>query len=136
MDLYLDFKFAHVLIAILGLGGGAAAEVVAEPRLVRKLMYVCVIPGYVLMLVSGMWMGYLANLLDAHWTEAAMNLWGLGALFLAGVMLSLRRQIKLTDGGGRDPAGYRRAVWSGRSCAVGAAIVILVIIHFMVFKPA
>jgi hypothetical protein len=99
-------------------------------------MYTCVIPGYVLMLISGMWMGDLANLLDARWTEAAMNLWGVGALFLAGVLVALHRQIKLADIDGRASAGYRRAVWLGRLSAGAAAVVILVIIHFMVFKPA
>ncbi len=136
MDHYLDFKFAHVLIAILGLGGGAAAAVVAEPRLVRRVMYVCVIPGYVLMLVSGMWMGKLANLLDARWTEAAMNLWGVGALLLAGVMVALHWQIKGAGQGAGNPVRYRRAVLLGRLSGAGAAVVILVIIHFMVFKPA
>src|SRR5262245_12425714 len=94
-DGYLGFKFAHILIAIVGLGGGAAACIVAEPRLVRRLMYVLVVPGYVLMLGTGMWMGHMANLLDARWTEAAMNLWGVGALCLAGVLVALRRQIRL-----------------------------------------
>jgi hypothetical protein len=136
MSHYLGFKFAHILIAIVGLGSGAAAAVVAEPRLVRRLMYTCVIPGYVLMLISGMWMGDLANLLDARWTEAAMNLWGVGALLLAGVLLALHRQIKLADNDRRVSVDYRRAVWLGRLSAGAAALVILVIIHFMVFKPA
>jgi hypothetical protein len=136
MNAYLDFKFAHLLIAIVGLGSGAAAVLVAEPRLVRKLLYVAVVPGYLLMLITGMWMGHIANLLDAHWTEAAMNIWGIGAIFLALLAWALRRQVRMADAGGRASPGYRRAVWLGRISGGAAALVILVIIRYMVFKPA
>jgi hypothetical protein len=136
MSQYLDFKFAHILIAIVGLGSGAATVLVAEPRVVRRLMYACVVPGYVLMLATGMWMGHIANLLDAHWTEAAMNLWGVGALFMALSLVALHRQVRLAEAGARASGAYRHSVLLGRLAGGGAALVILVILHFMVFKPA
>ena len=80
---YLAFKFVHVFIAIVAIGSSAALSLVlgffaGDPahgvfalRLVRRLLWLVVVPGYVLMLVTGMWMGHLADLLDAHWAEMA-----------------------------------------------------------------
>jgi len=94
MNPYLGLKFAHILVAIVALGTGAAVGILVGffgddathgafvLRLSRKLLHLVVLPGYLLMLVTGMWMGHLADLLDARWTEAAMNLWGVGALFI------------------------------------------------------
>jgi hypothetical protein len=71
------------------------------------------------MLATGMWMGHLASLLDARWTEAAMNLWGVGALFIALALVGSRRRI----------------AWLARGAGLAAASVILLILMFMVFKP-
>ena len=63
---YLSFKFAHVLIAIVALGSSAALGLVLgffadDPahgafalRVVRRLLWAVVIPGYVLMLATGL----------------------------------------------------------------------------------
>jgi hypothetical protein len=129
--MYIGFKFAHILLAILTLGTGAAVGLLAlfsgdDPthgefvlRIARRLAYAIVVPGYLLMLATGMWMGHLASLLDARWTEAAMNLWGVGALFigLTGVAL------------------HRRIAWLARGSAAAAASVVVIILYFMVFKP-
>jgi uncharacterized membrane protein len=135
--MYLVLKYAHVLIAIVALGSSAALGFVHsffadDPahrdfalRLVRHLLWVIVIPGYVLMLVTGMWMGHVANLLDARWAEMAMKLWGVGALFIGLTVRSLNRQI---NGQG--------AALSGRLFGAAWGFVIVVILYFMVFKPA
>lgn len=134
---YLALKFAHVFIAIIAVGSSAALAVVLgyfadDPehgafalRLVRRLSWIIVIPGYVLMLVTGMFMGHQAGLLDARWTEAAMNLWGFGALFLGLTVWSLNRRLR----------GLRGAATLGRVSAVGWALVVVSILYFMVFKP-
>jgi len=147
MDQYLGFKLAHLLIAIAGLGSGAAVGVLLvffadDPahgafvlRTARRLLYVIVVPAYVLMLATGMWMGHLADLLDARWTEAAMNIWGFGAIFFALLLVALRRQIKLFESQGPASPPYRRAALLARCSGAAAALVILIIICFMVFKP-
>lgn len=129
--MYLGFKFAHILFAILTLGTGAIVGILAvffgdDPthgefvrRIVLRLGYVIVVPGYVLLLASGMWMGHLASLLDARWTEAAMNLWGVGAVFLALALIGLQRRI----------------AWLSRGSGLAAGAVFLLILMFMVFKP-
>jgi hypothetical protein len=144
---YLALKFAHVFIAIVAIGSSAALAVVlgfftGDPvhgayalRLVRRLLWIIVIPGYVLMLATGMVMGHLADLLDAHWAEAAMNLWGLGALFLGLTVRSVTRQIALFAAEGSAAPALRRAAMFGRAFAAGWALVVVAILYFMVFKP-
>jgi hypothetical protein len=145
---YIGFKFAHILIAIIALGTGAAVGILTGffgedathgafvLRLSRKLLHLVVLPGYVLMLGTGMWMGHLANLLDARWTEAAMNLWGVGAVFYAAFAVFLRRRITLWETEGPASAAYRRAALWSSSSGAGVALVILAILGYMVFKPA
>jgi uncharacterized membrane protein len=65
---YLLLKFFHILIAILALGTSAGLGIVLEfygrhpthgPFLVRaigRIVALFVIPGYVLVLVTGLWM--------------------------------------------------------------------------------
>jgi uncharacterized membrane protein len=144
---YLGFKFAHIFLAIASLGTGAALAILTfffghHPahgafvlRTVRKLAYAVFVPGYVLMLVTGMWMGHIAGLLDARWTEAAMNLWGLGALFVASALVALQRQIRRFEAEGPANRHFRLA-WYGRVGIAGAAAVIVAILWLMVFKPA
>lgn len=144
---YLGLKFAHVCTAIVALGTSAALGCVLgffadDPvhgafalRIVRRLLYAIVIPGYVLMLATGMWMGQLAALLDARWTEAAMNLWGLGALLIGFTAWNVGRQIRQFDTAGPASRAFRRAALWSRVAGTGWALVILVILYFMVFKP-
>ena len=148
MNPYLGFKLAHILIAIIALGTGAAVGILLGffgddathgafvLRLARRLLHLVVLPGYVLMLASGMWMGHLANLLDARWTEAAMDLWGLGALLFALLAFFLRRQITVREIEGPASPRYVRAALLGGWSGIGAALVIFVIIGLMIFKPA
>lgn len=135
--MYLALKYAHVLIAIVALGTSTAAGLILgffadDPshgefalRLARRLLWV-VVAGYVLMLATGLWMGHVENLLDARWAEMAMNVWGLGALFIGLAMRSVSRQIRLRGG---------REALLGRLFMAGWGAVLLVILYFMVFKP-
>ena len=72
---YIGFKFVHVLIAIIALGTSAALGILLTffvghathgafvLRTIRTLLYCVVIPGYVLMLITGMWTAHLGALL-------------------------------------------------------------------------
>ena len=120
----------------MGFFGDDATHGAFVLRLSRKLLHLVVLPGYLLMLVTGMWMGHLADLLDARWTEAAMNLWGVGALFFALLAFFLRRQITVRSIEGPESPRYSRAAMLGGWSGIGAALVILVIIALMIFKPA
>ena len=145
---YIAYKYAHIFIAIISLGTSAAMGIVLEffadhpshgpyvLHMVRKLLYSIVVPGYVLMLATGMWMGHLAALLDSHWTEAAMNLWGAGALFIALLLVTLRKQIVLLGAAGAATPAYRRVSLLSRLLGGATGLVIVVILYFMIFKPA
>jgi hypothetical protein len=87
------------------------------------------------MLVSGMWMGHIANLLDAHWTEAAMNIWGVGAICFFLLQVAVHLQIKYLDSHGAESRVFRRAALLRRLSGTGAALVVLIILYLMVFKP-
>jgi uncharacterized membrane protein len=144
---YLAYKYAHIFLAIVALGTSASLAMLLEffvddpshgayvLRMVRKLLYFVVVPGYVLMLATGIWMGHLAALLDAHWTEAAMNLWGIGALFIALSLILLHKQVVLLESAGAESRAYRRIALLSRLSGGATGLVIVVILYFMVFKP-
>lgn len=143
---YLGLKFAHVLIAIVAIGTNAALAILLEffssdpvhgihvVWIVRRLLTFVVIPGYVLMLITGMWMGSVGDLLDAPWAEKAMNLWGVGFLFFVASAFFLRRQVKLFAEVGPAAPATRRAALYARLSTLGAGAVIVTILTFMVFK--
>src|ERR1044072_5717510 len=76
---YLVLKYAHILVAIVALGTGVAVGILVAVfaddvthgayvlRLSRRLLHVVVLPRDLLLVLTGMWMGHLADLLDAHW---------------------------------------------------------------------
>jgi len=145
---YLDLKLAHVLIAVVAVGTSAALAFLhvffaAHPvhggfvlRMIRRMLGFVVVPGYLLMLATGMWMGHLANLLDARWAEMAMNVWGIGALFFGATWVILRKQVVAFESAGPASPVHRRLATFSRLCGLGAGLVVVVIIYFMVFKPA
>jgi uncharacterized membrane protein len=145
---YLNFKFAHILIAIIALGTSAALGILLEfftsdpahgafiLRIARKLLYFVVVPGYVLMLATGMWMGHIAALLDANWIDWAMNLWGVGALLMTFSLIVLHKQIRMFDSANPSSKAYRRVALLSRLSGGGFGLIIVAIVYLMVFKPS
>ena len=88
-------KFFHILIAILALGTSAGLGIVLEfygnhpthgPFLlsaIKRVVAFFVIPGYILMLATGLWMVNLSWPLTTRWIQAALALWGVGLALLA-----------------------------------------------------
>jgi hypothetical protein len=144
---YVWFKFAHILIAVIALGTSACLGIMLEffgdhpthggfvLRAIRRLLYCVVVPGYVLMLGTGMWLARLASLLDAHWTERAMQLWGVGALLISLSLVAIHKQVSLSSATGPASRAFRTVAWVGRLSGGGTGLVIVVIIYYMVFKP-
>jgi hypothetical protein len=147
MPEYVLAKFFHVLIAILALGTSAGLGIVLEfygdhpahgafvLRAIARIVAFFVLPGYALMLATGLWMVHLSWPVTAKWIEAALVLWSAGAVALAISLAVLRKQIRLFDVEGPASDPYRRVSLLGRVLGAGTGLVVIVILYLMVFKP-
>jgi uncharacterized membrane protein len=148
MTAYASLKFVHVLVAIIALGTSAGLGILLEffgnhpvhgafvLRAIRRLLYLVVLPGYVVMLASGMWLTHLAWSLSARWIQAALGLWVIGAGLLVLSIGVLHEQIALFETQGTASAAYRRVALLERVLGGGAGLVVVTIVYFMVTKPA
>jgi len=144
---YLILKFAHIFIAIVALGTSAGLGIVLEfygdhpthgsfvLRMIRRLVVMVVMPGYLLMLVTGAWLAHLAWSLSVGWIKFAFGLWMLGAILLGISARVLRKQIALFEAGGPSTPAYRRTSLLGRGLGAGAGLVVVLILYLMVAKP-
>jgi len=144
---YLLVKFLHILIAILALGTSAGLGIILEfygdhpthgiflLRAIKRVVAFFVIPGYVLMLGTGLWMVNLSWPLATRWIQAALGLWGLGLTLLVVLQLVLRKQIGLLETGGPASSSYQRVSLLGRGLGAGLGLVVIVVLYLMVFKP-
>jgi uncharacterized membrane protein len=152
---YLLLKVLHVASVVLFVGnivtgvfwklhGDARGDLRAREQALSGVIAsdrLFTVPGVVLIIVSGVWMGFMAHipLLSTLW-----SLWGIilfsvsGLLFTARVQPLQRRMLANVRAGltGEwDAAGYRRmssawAVWGGIATALPLAVIAL-----MVLKP-
>jgi hypothetical protein len=144
---YVLVKFAHILIAIVALGTSAGLGIVLELygnhpvhgtfvlRAIERMTGFLVLPGYALMLATGLWMVSLAWTWTTHWILAALGLWGLGALVLGIFFAVLHKQIRLSESVGSTSKSYRRIALFSRILGGAAGLVMVLILYFMVFKP-
>jgi uncharacterized membrane protein len=144
---YLLLKFFHILIAILALGTSAGLGITLEfcgshpthgPHLLRAITRIVaffVLPGYVLMLVTGLLMVNVAWPLPTKWIQEAMALWGVGIADLVIFLAVLRRQIRLLEAEGPATPAYHRVSLLGRGLGGGFGLVVIFILYLMVFKP-
>lgn len=144
---YVLVKFAHILVAIVALGASAGLGIVLEFHgdhpthgsfvlgAIERIVGRVVIPGYVLMLATGLWMASRAWTFTAKWILAALVLWAVGLAMLGASLLSLRMQRALLDTEGVASAVYRRAALLTRGFGAGGGLVVLAILFLMVAKP-
>ena len=144
---YLLLKFFHILIAILALGTSAGLGITLEfygshpthgPYLLRAITRIVaffVLPGYVLMLVTGLLMVNVAWPLTTKWIQEAMALWGVGIADLVIFLAVLRRQVRLLEAEGPATPAYHRVSLLGRGLGGGFGLVVIFILYLMVFKP-
>jgi len=144
---YVFVKFLHILIAMLALGTSAGLGIVLEfygdhpthgsfvLRAIEQIVAFFVIPGYVLMLVTGLWMVNLSWPLTTKWIQAALALWGVGLVILGVSLAVLHKQRGLFDTKGPASTSYRRVSLLGRGLGAGVGFVLVVILYLMVLKP-
>ncbi|RCJ10294.1 DUF2269 family protein [Cupriavidus necator] len=143
---YLYLKLLHVLVAVVALGTSAGLGIVLELygddsthgsfvlRVIERMVLLVVVPGYVLMLATGLWMVHLAWPFTAKWIQVALGLWAVGAASLGWSLATLRRQRRLhaTDGCSTQ---YRRAAVASRVAGGAFGLVVVAFLYVMVFKP-
>jgi hypothetical protein len=144
---YVLIKFFHILIAILALGTSAGLGIVLEfygshpahglflLRAIARIVALFVIPGYVLMLVTGLWMVNLSWSWTTHWILAALVLWSLGIALLSLSLAVLRKQIRLFQAEGVTSPAYVRASLLGRGLGAATGLVVVILLYLMVLKP-
>jgi uncharacterized membrane protein len=147
MSQYLLLKFIHILVAILALGTSAGLSIALEfygshpthgPFLLRaigRIVAFVVLPGYVLMLVTGLWMVNMAWPLTTGWIQRAMVLWAVGIAGLAIFLAVFRKQRRMLEAEGPSSASYKRVSLLGRGLGGGLGLVVIMILYLMVFKP-
>jgi uncharacterized membrane protein len=145
---YVILKFAHVFIAIVALGTSAGLGIVLEfygnhpthgpfvLRMIYRLVALVVMPGYVLMLVTGGSLVDLSWSFSMKWIQAALGLWVVGALFLGASLAVLQRQVRLFDTSGPSSDAYRQISLLGRVLGAGTGLVVMAILYLMVLKPS
>lgn len=128
---YFWVKFFHILIAILALGTSAGLGIVLEfygghpthgPFLLRaigRIVAFFVIPGYMLMLVTGLWMVNLSWPMTTKWIQAALGLWAIGIVMLSIFLVVLRKQLRLFEPEGPTSRSYQRVSLLGRGLGAG-----------------
>jgi uncharacterized membrane protein len=144
---YALLKFFHILIAIIALGTSAGLGIVLEfygnhpthglfvLRAIHRLIALVVVPGYVAMVGTGLWLTHLSWSLTTKWIQAALGLWGIGAVILAMSLVVLHRQIRLFETAGPSSSAYRRVSLLERLLGGGVGLVVVMILYFMVVKP-
>ena len=144
---YVSFKFLHILIAIIAMGTSAGLGIILEfygnhpthgpfvLRAIRRLLGFVVIPGYVLMLATGLWLVHLSWSLTMKWIQAALVLWGVAALLVLAAIAVLRRQITLLETTGPTSDSYKRISLVERSLGAGVGLVVVATLYLMVVKP-
>lgn len=144
---YILVKFLHIFVAIVALGTSAGLGIVLEfygdhsthgsfiLRAIERIIAFVVVPGYVLMLVTGLWMVNLSWPLTTKWIQAALALWGIGIVILGGSLAALHKQRGLFDTEGPASTSYRRVSLLGRGLGGAVGLVVVLILYLMVFKP-
>jgi uncharacterized membrane protein len=144
---YLYVKLLHVLIAVVALGTSAGLGIVLELygddqthgafvlRAIERMLALVVLPGYVLMLATGLWAVSMAWSFTATWIQLALGLWVAGIVILASSLATIRRQRLLQTTEGQASARYRRTSLFRRILGGAFGFVIVAILYLMIFKP-
>ena len=148
--LFTIVKFIHILLAIIAFGFNATYGVwitraQRDPknldfalRGVKFLDDYFANPAYLLLLVSGLTMVFLAgyHLLTTFWLISALVLWLVVIVLGYGVYTpTLSRQIRVLATSGAESAEFRRLGNRGMVLGIILAVLVLGILVMMVFKP-
>lgn len=141
---YLWLKLLHIFVAVVALGTSAGLGIILEfygnnpahgsfvLRVIERMIALVVLPGYVLMLATGLWMVSLAWPFTARWIQMALGLWVVGLACLGFSLAALRKQRRLHITQGHGDVRYALAT---RASGAAFGLVVAAILYLMVFKP-
>jgi uncharacterized membrane protein len=144
---YLWIKFLHIFVAVISLGTSAGLGIVLEfygsnpthgsfvLRAIERMVVLVVLPGFLLMLATGLWMASLAWPFTARWIQLALGLWVVGIASLGWSLAALRKQRRLHTTDGYASIRYAQASIASRVSGGAFGIVIVATLYLMVFKP-
>jgi uncharacterized membrane protein len=149
MSLYLILKYLHVLLAIVAVGFNMSypiwlSRARREPehalyvlRGIKTLDDRFANPAYVLLLVLGLAMAFMAGIpLSTFWIAGSLVLYVL--LVLIGVLVyspTLKKQIAALESGGTTSPEFESLSQRGTVVGIVLAVDVLIIIFLMVVKP-
>jgi len=141
---YLWLKLLHIFVAIVALGTSAGLGIILEfygndpahkffvLRLIERTIALVVLPGYVLVLATGLWMASLAWSFTFRWIQLTLGLWVVGIAALGCSLAALHEQRRSQT---TEVHAYARYSVVGRVSGAAFGIAILTILYLMVFKP-
>jgi uncharacterized membrane protein len=144
---YLWLKLLHIFVAVVALGTSAGLGIILEfygkdpthgafvLRAIERLIALVVIPGYVVMLATGLWMMSLGWPSTAKWIQWTLGLWVVGVASVAWSLASVRKQRRLQASEGYASVQYRQTSIASRVSGAAFGLVVLAILYLMVFKP-
>jgi len=147
--LFQTLKWIHILLAILAVGANITYAVWIRratlnrdslPFTLRTIKLIddrMSTPAYGLLLITGFAMVLISDLnFELLWISLSIILWlGLLLLGIFGYSPTLRKQIELAESVGPDDAAYKAAAGRGMWLGILLAVIVLVIVYLMVFKP-
>ena len=147
--LYTTIKFIHILAAIIAFGFNATYAIwilraQRNPqhtdfalRGVKFMDDYFANPAYILLLLSGLGMVFVARYqLTTFWIAGGIVLWIIAIILGYGVYTpTLRRQIKVLAASGPEGAEFRALGTRGTIVGITLAVLVLLIVVLMVFKP-
>jgi uncharacterized membrane protein len=148
-SLFTTIKFIHILLAIIAFGFNATygiwlGRAQRNPehldfalRGVKILDDYFANPAYLLLLVSGLTMVFLVGyMLTTFWILSALVLWFVAIVLGYAVYTpTLSRQIRVLAKEGPQSEEYRKLSTRGTVVGIILAVVVLIILVMMVFKP-
>lgn len=149
MPIYNIFKYLHILLAIVAVGFNISYAIWLQRaarspqhldfalRGIKFLDDYIANPAYLGLFATGLIMVLTLPIpFSTFWISAAMGLWVV--LLIGGFGFytpTLRSQIKTLETQGADSAAYQQLNTRGTMIGIFLAVIVLVIIFLMVFKP-
>lgn len=149
-SLFTTVKYIHILLAIIAFGFNATYAIWIQRaerhpehldfalRGVKFLDDYVANPAYLLLLVSGLGMVFLAhyNVLTTFWLLAALIIFAVAIAVGYGVYTpTLRRQIQVLAAEGQKSQAYQALSLRGTIVGITLAVLVLLILVLMVFQP-